>query len=321
MAVYTDVTDEALNQFLSHYDLGSVMAFKGIAEGVENSNFLLHTEKGRFILTLFEKRVDAKDLPYFVGLMEHYSQKGLACPEPVSNRNGTALGTLCERPALIVSFLNGVSLRQPQAHHCQKLGESMAKFHLAGQDFALSRPNTMSLQEWPNLIEKIGANADQFKDNMTTLLGKELSFLQKNWPENLPKGIIHADLFPDNVFFLQNKLSGFIDFYFACNDHYLYDLAICLNAWCFEADHAFNLTKAQSLFNAYQSVRPLTNDEKSALPVLARASAFRFLLTRLYDWFETPDNALVKRKDPQEYYKKLNFHQSIDHVDAYGLTL
>jgi homoserine kinase type II len=321
MAVYTDVSDDDLEAFLKRYDLGSVTAFKGIAEGVENSNFLLHTEKGRYILTLFEKRVKAEDLPFFVGLMQHYAAKGLACPRPVTDQHDQALGELCGRPALIVSFLNGVSLRRPQAHHCARLGQALAEFHLAGQDYALQRPNSLTLKDWPDLFNKIGARANSFSSGLSEMIGKELAYLKDNWPHGLPEGIIHADLFPDNVFFLKDRLSGFIDFYFACHDILLYDLAICMNAWCFEPDNAFNITKAQNLFQAYQNIRPLQELEKQSLPVLARAGALRFLLTRLYDWFATPDQALVQRKDPSEYLKKLQFHQSVNHFQDYGLLL
>ncbi|HUO53790.1 MAG TPA: homoserine kinase [Rhodoblastus sp.] len=319
MAVYTDVTDEALYAFLADYALGEVLSFKGIAEGVENSNFLLHCDAGRYILTLYEKRVRAKDLPFFLGLMEHLAAKGLSCPLPVKRRDGAALGVLAGRPAAIITFLDGVSTRKPDARHCAETGRALAQLHLAGQGFELSRHNALSVEHWPELFAASHARAGEVAPGLETEIACELESLARQWPCDLPQGVIHADLFPDNVFFIGQKLSGLIDFYFACNDALAYDLAICLNAWCFEPDGAFNATKGRALLQGYQSLRPLEPVERGALPVLARGAAMRFLLTRLYDWLNVPPGALVRPKNPLEYLNKLRFHQTIDHAGEYGL--
>lgn len=321
MAVYTDVTDEALFAFLAGYDLGEVLSFKGIAEGVENSNYLLHCEGGYFILTLYEKRVNAEDLPFFLGLMEHLAEHSLSCPLPVRRRDGAALGTLAGRPAAVVTFLDGVSTRKPDAHHCAETGRALAQLHLAGKGFSLSRHNMLSIGHWPELFAASRARAEEVSPGLAGEIASELEALTRLWPSDLPQGVIHADLFPDNVLFLGARLSGLIDFYFACNDALAYDLAICLNAWCFEPDGAFNATKGRALLHGYQSLRPLAPVERAALPVLARGASMRFLLTRLYDWLNVPPGALVKPKNPLEYLARLRFHQTIDHAGEYGLEL
>ena len=319
MAVYTDVPAEELTLFLCDYELGELLAYKGIAEGVENSNFLVHTGRGYFILTLYEKRVAPGDLPFFLGLMEHLANKGLTCPQPVKNRRGAVLGTLGGRPAAIVTFLEGMWIRQPGAGHCSAVGEAVAKLHRAGADFPLKRGNALSVAGWRPLFQAAAARADEVRDGIKEALDAELSFLERAWPTDLPRGVIHADLFPDNVFFLHNSLSGLIDFYFACTDTLAYDLAICLNAWCFEADHTFNITKGRALLEAYRRVRPLSRAEREQLPLLARGAALRFLLTRLVDWLDVPPGALVKPKDPLEYFRKLRFHQTLGSVRDYGI--
>ena len=319
MAVYTDVPAEELTLFLCDYDLGELLAYKGIAEGVENSNFLVHTGRGYFILTLYEKRVAPGDLPFFLGLMEHLANKGLTCPQPVKNRRGAVLGTLGGRPAAIVTFLEGMWIRHPSAGHCSAVGEAVAKLHRAGADFPLTRANALSVAGWRPLFQAAAARADEVRDGIKEALDAELSFLERAWPTDLPRGVIHADLFPDNVFFLHDSLSGLIDFYFACTDTLAYDLAICLNAWCFEADHTFNITKGRALLEAYRRVRPLSRAEREQLPLLARGAALRFLLTRLVDWLDVPPGALVKPKDPLEYFRKLRFHQTLGSVRDYGI--
>jgi homoserine kinase type II len=319
MAVYTEVADEELESFIATYDIGSVLSIKGIAEGVENSNFLLHTEGGFFILTLYEKRVNANDLPFFLGLLEHLSAHGVTCPQPVHNRKGAALGRLADKPAVIVTFLDGVSLRRPDARHCGMVGEALGKLHKAGANFPTARENTLSFRGWLPLFRSAEARADEVLPGLAVTLAEEIANLFKVWPKDLPTGIIHADLFPDNVFFLAGKLSGLIDFYFACNDFLAYDLAICLNAWCFEPDASFNITKGMALVNGYERVRRLSDAEAAALPALARGAALRFLLTRLVDWLNKQDGALVKPKDPLEYLKKLRFHQHALSAREYGL--
>jgi homoserine kinase type II len=319
MAVYTEVTAEELDALLARYNIGDLVACKGIAEGVENSNYFLATDCGQFFLTLYEKRVAAGDLPFFLGLMEHLAQNGVSCPTPVHDREGRVLQTVAGRPAAIVTFLSGYSLRKPQPVHCHALGAALAGLHESGLSFGLKRENALSLDGWARLSTMIGDTANKLLPDMTARIALELDTLRQNWPQDLARGVIHADLFPDNVFFLHDAVSGVIDFYFACNYLLAYDLAICMNAWCFEADHAFNVTKARALFKGYNSVRQLADEEIQALPLLARGSALRFLLTRLYDWFNTPETAIVKRKDPMEYWRKLTFHQDVRTPGAYGL--
>ena len=319
MAVYTDVAAEEVAAFLSAYDLGDLLAYKGIAEGVENSNFLLHTSRGYFILTLYEKRVAANDLPFFLGLMEHLAARALTCPQPVKNRKGETLGRLAGRPAAIVTFLDGMWIRRPTATHCAGLGHALAELHLAGADFGMKRANALSVQGWRALYETAKTRADGVQAGLHAAIAAELDLLEKSWPRDLPQGVIHADLFPDNVFFLGDRLSGLIDFYFACTDTLAYDVAICLNAWCFELDHSYNVTKGRALLQAYASKRKLSAPERAALPLLARGAATRFLLTRLVDWLEVPAGALVRPKDPLEYHRKLRFHQAVTSVRDYGI--
>lgn len=319
MAVYTEVADEELDAFLATYDIGGVLSFKGIAEGIENSNFLLHTDSGYFILTLYEKRVDEADLPFFLGLLQHLCANGVNCPQPVHNRRGEPLGRLAGRPAVIVTFLDGVSVRRPEARHCAMVGAALGKLHEAGASFPMRRDNALAFRGWLPLFRGAEGRADEVLPGLAVSLAEELANLFNIWPKDLPTGIIHADLFPDNVFFLAGQLSGLIDFYFACDDFLAYDLAICLNAWCFEPDASFNITKGMAMINAYERVRTLTGAEVAGLPTLARGAALRFLLTRLVDWLHTPDGALVKRKDPLEYLKKLRFHQQATSARYYGM--
>jgi homoserine kinase type II len=319
VAVYTDVSGEELAAFLSHYDIGELLSYKGIAEGVENSNFLVHTRRGYYILTLYEKRVAAADLPFFLALMQHLASRGITCPQPVKNRAGRAEGTLAGRPAAIVTFLEGMWLRRPGASHCAAVGEALASLHLAGSDFPMRRTNALSVAGWRPLHEMALERGDVLQPGLVNAIGDELEHLENAWPRDLPQGVIHADLFPDNVFFLGERLSGLIDFYFACTDTLAYDVAICLNAWCFEPDHSYNVTKGRNLLRAYMAARPLSRRELDVLPLLARGAALRFLLTRLVDWLNVPPGALVKPKDPLEYFRKLRFHQGVAGVQDYGI--
>lgn len=319
MAVYTEVSDGDLNAFVADYGVGEVVSCKGIAEGIENTNYLVETEGGRFILTLYERRVRREELPFFLGLMAHLAAKGVPCPTPLCTREGKVLRELCGRPAAMVSFLDGLWPRRPGPDHCGALGEALARLHQAGADFGQHRANDLSLAGWRPLLMASYDHADAVKPGLATELEVELAYLEAGWPSGLPAGVIHADLFPDNVFFRGGTLSGLIDFYFACNDFFAYDVAVCINAWCFEADGAFNATKARRMLAAYGRVRAFTSAELAALPVLARGSALRFLLTRLYDWVHTPKGALVTPKDPLEYLGKLRFHQAVAGPGAYGL--
>jgi homoserine kinase type II len=319
MAVYTDVSDDELRAFAALYDIGEVLSCKGIAEGVENSNFLITTERGNFILTLYEKRVAPRDLPFFIALMEHLARHGVACPTPVAGRDGIALRELCGRPAAIVTFLAGMWPRRIMPFHCAALGRALAALHSAGASFGMTRQNDLAVEGWRRLFESCRTRAAEVQPGLAEELAAELALLETVWPRDLPVGVIHADLFPDNVFFRDRELSGLIDFYFACTDFLAYDLAICLNAWCFEADGSLNVTKARLLLDGYRRERPLAPSELAALPVLARGSALRFLLTRLFDWLNQPVGALVRPKDPLEYLRKLRFHRTIIGPGGYGL--
>ncbi len=319
MAVYTEVEPGELEAFLAAYDLGELISCTGIKEGVENSNFRLETTLGRFILTIYEKRVDPADLPFFLGLMLHLAEHGLPCPLPVRGRDGAMLRRLAGKPAAIVSFLEGRSVRRIEPVHCAAVGGALAALHLAGRGFALHRANALGPAGWRRLIEATGARADEVAPGLAAELAAELSALERAWPHGLAQGVIHADLFPDNVFFEGERVSGLIDFYFACEDILAYDVAICLNAWCFESDTSFNVTKARALLQGYRAHRPLSAEEVAALPVLARGAALRFLATRLYDWLHRVPGALVKPKDPLEYLAKLRFHRRVAGPEAYGI--
>jgi homoserine kinase type II len=319
MAVYTEIGDDELREFIAAYDIGQVLSCKGIAEGVENSNYLLGTERGAFILTLYEKRVSPADLPFFIALMDHLAHQGVACPTPVRARDGGALRELCGRPAAIVTFLNGMWPRRIDPFHCAGVGAALARLHRAGETFAMIRPNNLGVGGWRHLFLACGERADAVQPGLAAELAGELAALEEAWPRDLPSGVIHADLFPDNVFFRDQEVSGLIDFYFACTDAFAYDLAICVNAWCFESDGGFNITKARLLVGNYRGERQLSAAEIAALPLLARGSALRFLLTRLYDWLNQTEGALVRPKDPLEYLRKLRFHRGITDPAGYGI--
>jgi homoserine kinase type II len=319
MAVYTEVSDEELARLIDSYELGELLSYKGIAEGVENTNYVVHTSRGHFILTLYEKRVAPGDLPFFLGLMEHLAAAGISCATPLRDRDGRNLREVAGRPAALVTFLEGFWVRRPQPEHCFAVGQALARLHLAGQHFPMKRQNALGPKGWRPLFERFEAHADEVLAGLGTVIRDELSVLLPSWPSLLPTGVIHADLFPDNVFFRGKQLSGLIDFYFACNEFLAYDVAICLNAWCFEQDLAFNITKGQALLRGYQSIREFTPSERESLPTLARGAALRFLLTRAYDWLHTSKNALVKPHDPFVYLRRLRFHQSVGSAREYGL--
>jgi homoserine kinase type II len=319
MAVYTAIDERSLDAFLAAYDIGLAVQLQGIAQGVENSNYVLLTERGRYILTLYERRVEPADLPFFLGLMDHLAARGVPCPTPVHGRDGEALRSLCCRPAAVVSFLEGISPHRIRGTHCAALGAALAHLHLAGAGFQMARANALSVSGWRRLFESCRADADCVMPGLEAEIDRELVEIEEQWPDDLPHGVIHADLFPDNVFFQGDRLTGIIDFYFACVDIIAYDLAICLNAWCFEPDGAFNITKARQMLAAYRARRAFTPRELAALPLLARGAALRFLLTRLFDWQNRVEGALVKPKDPLEYLDKLRFHRGVASPGAYGL--
>ncbi len=336
MAVYTEVSDAALTRFLLDYAIGTLVAFRGIAEGVENSNFSLRTTEGDFILTLYEKRVEPAELPWFLGLMEHLAEQGIACPLPVRARDGVALRMLCGRHASITTFLPGIWPREVAVGHCAPLGVALAGLHRAGRGYAAGRVNALGPASWGPLLERCRARADEVQPGLAAELDAALARVLAGWPGGgdaaagdgaagggaepggLERGHIHADLFPDNVFFLNGAVSGLIDFYFAATDLLAYDVAVCVNAWCLDDDGRLDRALSGALLQGYGSVRPLSGAERAALPVLCQGAALRFLLTRLYDWLNTPAGAMVVRKDPLPYLRRLRFHLGADAL-SYGM--
>lgn len=330
MAVYTEVSDAALTRFLGEYSIGGLVAFRGIAEGVENSNFSLRTTEGDFILTLYEKRVEPAELPWFLGLMEHLAEHGIACPLPVRARDGAALRMLCGRHAAITTFLPGIWPREAGVAHCGPLGVALAGLHRAGRGYGPVRANALGPASWGPLLERCRARAEEVQPGLAAELDAALARVLAGWPGGvgadgapaaggLERGHIHADLFPDNVFFLDGAVSGLIDFYFAATDLLAYDLAVCVNAWCLDDDGRLDRALSEGLLRGYESVRPLSGAERAALPVLCQGAALRFLLTRLYDWLNTPAGAMVVRKDPLPYLRRLRFHLGAD-ASCYGMT-
>lgn len=321
MAVYTHVSSDALREFLKAYETGEVLAFKGIAEGVENSNYFLQTEKGRFILTLYEKRVREKDVPFFLSLIAHLCEQGFPCPNLITDKNGRVQSVLEGRPAVLMQFLEGISVHTGSPEHCAQVGNVMARLHLASQGFSPTRANALGMSSWRKLLQVCERKLHAYPHDVRDELHAVMDTLEQNWREDLPRGIIHADLFPDNVLFRGGKLEGVIDFYFACNDSLAYDIAICMNAWCFTPEWEFAPDNARALLDGYQQARALQKDEIDALPLLCLGSAMRFALTRLHDWIYHVDGSLVSPKDPMEYLVKLRFHGGINDVKDYGLNL
>lgn len=318
MAVYTDITDDELAALLADFDLGAPLAFKGIAEGVENSNFLLETEAGRFILTVYEKRVNEADLPFFLELMRWLAKHGYPSAEPKADRRGDLIKRVRGKPCAIVEFLNGLSVRRPTAAHCREAGAGLAGLHLAQAGFPGQRANDLGQAAWAPLFAGLHDAAEGLKPGLSKVIAQDLEMLARRWPAGLPTGVIHADYFPDNVFFAGPRFAGTIDFYFACVDAFAYDVAIALNAWCFEPDGSFNITSARQFLAGYESLRPLSEAERAALPVLAHGAAMRFFLTRLHDWGATPAGALVRPKDPLEYERKLAVHRASPDLVLFG---
>jgi homoserine kinase type II len=310
VAVYTDISDAELEAFLGRYDLGAPISFKGVAEGVENSNFLLETDKGRFFLTIYERRVRAEDLPFFLGFMQHLARRGFPSATPIEDRDGRLLGEVRGKPAALVSFLTGISVRRPSPAHCREAGAGLAWLHQAGERFEGRRANDLGHAAWAGMFAGLSAAAEGLKPGLSALIEGDVRHLASAWPTGLPEGVIHADYFPDNVFFREGRFSAAFDFYFAAWDALAYDIGVALNAWCFEPDGSFNVTAARAFVAGYESRRPLSSEERNALPILAHGAALRFFLTRLADWGVTPPGALVRPKDPLEYERKLAVHRA-----------
>lgn len=315
MAVYTHLSHDDIAQFLSHYELGQLVSFEGITSGVTNTNYLIHTVGAKYILTLFEKRFTLEDLPYFVALMQWWAARGIDCPRPIVMKDGRTLAALKERPAILVSFLDGEGGEKITPQHTAALGALAANMHITGMGFPHARANGLSLAGWESMIDATSECLDEIAPGLKTIVSEEYNYLSEHWPQNLPSGPIHADLFPDNVFFTKRfgkppLLSGVIDFYFSCHDMWAYDLAICVNAWCFDERCRLVPERVQALMAAYNDVRPMAPEEEAAFPLLLRGAALRFLLTRSQDALFPAEGADITPKDPLEYLAKLQFFQS-----------
>ena len=320
MAIYTKLSEKDLNEFLFKYNLGKLLNFKGIEEGIENTNYFIQTERGKFILTVYEKRVEEKDLPFFMGLMRNLYDAQFPSPEPIINKNGNYISEILSKKAAVVSFLNGKAKKNLEPNDCYEVGVYAAKLHLITRNLTGKRKNKLSVDSWRKLYNKVKSDCSKIHNNLPKIIENNLDKIEKNWPKNIPSGIIHADLFPDNIFFQNKKLSGIIDFYFSCYDFYAFEIAICLNALCFEGKNenlSFNVTKAKRFIDGYSSIRRLDEDEKKSLKILCQGAAIRFLLTRVFDYLNLTEGAIVKIKDPIEYLKRLEFHDSVNDYEDY----
>ena len=320
MAVYTKLSTSELKEFFSKYDLGTLINHKEIKEGIENTNYFIETEKDKFILTLYEKRVEEKDLPFFISLMRNLFDKNFPSPEPMINKNGNYISEISGKKAAVVSFLKGEAKKNLNPTECYEVGINTAKLHLITKKLTGKRENKLSINSWRKIYNKIKKDCSKIHPSLALVIEKNLEQIEKNWPKNIPSGIIHADLFPDNIFFIGNKLSGIIDFYFSCNDFYAFEIAVCLNALCFEGKKenlSFNVTKAKKFIDGYSSLRKLTEEEKKSLKILCQGAAMRFFLTRVFDYLNLIEGALVKIKDPIEYLKRLEFHNNVKNYQDY----
>jgi len=320
MAVYTKLSGTDLKKFFSKYNLGKLLNFKGIKDGIENTNYFIETEKGKFILTVYEKRVDEKDLPFFISLMKNLFDKNFLSPEPIINKNGNYITEIVQKKAAVVSFLNGEAKKILNPSDCYEVGTNTAKLHLITKNLSGRRKNKLSIDSWREIYNKVKKDCSKIHHSLPIIIEKNLDKIEKNWPKDIPSGVIHADLFPDNIFFKNNKLSGIIDYYFSCNDFYAFEIAICLNALCFEGKNenlSFNVTKAKKFIDGYSSLRKLSEEEKKSLKVLCQGAAIRFLLTRVFDYLNLTEGAIVKIKDPLEYLKRLEFHDSVENYQDY----
>ena len=320
MAVYTKLSKNELIEFFSKYNLGRLLNYKEIKEGIENTNYYIQTEKGKFILTLYEKRVEEKDLPFFISLMRNLFDENFPSPEPIINKNGNYISEILKKKAAVVSFLEGSAKKILSPNDCYQVGISTAKMHLITKELKGKRENKLSIDSWRKIYSKVKNDCSKIHPNLTEIIEKNLDTIEKNWPKNIPSGIIHADLFSDNIFFKNGKLSGIIDYYFSCYDFYAFEIAICLNALCFEGKNenlSFNVTKAKKFIDGYSSIRKLNEDEKKYLKILCKGAAMRFLLTRVFDYLNLTEGAIVKIKDPVEYLKRLEFHDSVKNYQDY----
>ena len=320
MAVYTRVNSKDISYIEKNYNIGKIKSFTGIKKGIENTNYLLKTENKKFILTLFEKRVQEKDLPFFMNLMEKLNKHKINCPEPQRNKKGGFLIKIKSKTASIVSFVEGKDKLKLNPKNCYEIGKNIAKLHIASKKIKLYRKNSLSLKDWPKLLNKIGNKSKIISPNLNGLMKNSLLEIKNKWPKNLPYGIIHADLFIDNIFFKKNKFHGYIDFYFACNDFLMYEIAICINALCFDKKNnkfIFNKKKSTNLIKGYSKIKKFSDRERKSLNILCRGAALRYLLTRTYDYLNTPKSAVIKIKNPREYIQKLKVHNKFNNFKNY----
>ena len=320
MAVYTKLSESKLEEFFLKYNLGKLLNYKEIKEGIENTNYFIQTEKGKFILTLYEKRVEEKDLPFFISLMRNLYDKNFPSPEPIINKNGNYISEISGKKAAVISFIDGEAKKVLNPNDCFNVGVNTAKLHMITKDLKGKRENKLSINSWRKIYNKVKKDCSVIHPNLTNTIEKNLNYIEKNWPKNIPSGIIHADLFPDNIFFKNNKVSCIIDYYFSCFDFYAFEIAICLNALCFEGKNqnlSFNVTKAKKFVDGYSSIRQLNENEKNSLKILCQGAAIRFLLTRVFDYLNLTEGAIVKIKDPIEYLKRLEFHNSVKNYQDY----
>ena len=316
MAVFTKLEKNEIEDFLKDYSIGNLISFEGIVKGTENTNYKIITTKNKYILTILEKRVQPEDLPFFMDLQYELAAHGFDCPLPVKNNKKSIINKLKDKSAVIISFLQGENLTNVMPEHCYELGLKIAKFTNITKNLNLSRPNSLGYKTWVSIYENFkNINTESYQEYFQ-ILSQELIFLKNNWPINLPTAIIHADLFIDNILFIKNKISGIIDFYFSCNDFIAYELALTINAWCFNKDVTFNYKNYNSLMMGFENISSLNIDEKAAMNVLLRGAAVRILVTRLHDKIFHPDDALVKLKDPKEYLKILKWHQQNNKIDS-----
>ena len=319
MAVYTKINKESISYLNKKFDIEKFVSFQGIKQGIENTNYLLKTKNRKYILTIFEKRVSNKELPFFMRLMEILNSSKINCPRPIKNKDGNYLFKLKNKNACIVSFLEGRDKKILNIKNCYDVGKIIARMHLITKNIKIFRKNSMGINNLDPLLKSIKFKKQKFQ-NLDKFLKINLKDIKKKWPNILPKGIIHGDLFIDNIFFKKNKLSGILDFYFAANEYLIYEIAICINALCFDkkgTKFIINKKKVKNLIKGYESIRKITLKEKKSLNVLCRGAAIRYLLTRLYDYSNTPKTALIKIKDPNEYYQKLIIHNRLKFYKDY----
>ncbi len=320
MAVYTKISQKEISSIQSNFNLEKIVNFKGIKQGIENTNYFLITKKNKYVLTIFEKRVKKSELPFFMKLMDKLNHKGISCPRPLKNKKGNYLFRLKNKLACISTIVEGKDKKNLTPRQCLAVGQNIGKLHKSSFNIRLFRKNSFQGNKLDSLYKSIKLKTRRIAPNLETVLGYSRKNIKQNWPKNLPAGIIHADLFIDNIFFKKNKFSGFIDFYFSCNDFLIYELAICINALCFDykkGKYNLNKSKVLNLIKGYEKVRRISINEKNSLNILCRAAALRYLLTRIYDYFNTPKTALIKVKDPKEYFQKLIIHNKLTNYKDY----